>query len=764
MTRFFSVLAALVLVFSTACGHSAKYYLDKARGESAQGKVQDAEVNYRKAIQLDANNGEAYYQLGSLLLKERKSQDAYGALSRASDMLPDRDDVAAQLADLALASYKADPRHPRVLYDKVNQLSDRLLARNAESYDGVRLKAELAAVDMKFPEAEELYGHANRIKPLQPELVRGWAEVLFRDNRDSQGEEIATQLIARDKSYGPIYDLLFLHYEAAKRPAEAEKILQLRVSNNPADAAGALRLAAYYASASRETEMRAALQKMLDRPKDFPQARLEVGDFYARLRRWDDALALYRQGAQDDSKNKTSYLKKIVDALLAQGKAGQADAVVDQILKLHPDDESAKQVKASFLLATRKPENIDKAIAQMETLVKSNPEDADRHFNLGRALAAKGDLNGATIQFETAVAKRPRFIEPRLALIEISQARGDFKAMLRYSDQLLTLDPRLTRIRVARAVALMGTGRLLDARRELETLAGIAPGDGEIQFQLATLNLRERKFREAEAMFRKLIPDDGGDGRALSGLVQTLASQNHVDDAIAAIRQRLAKAPKSVPLQALLAKTAAETGRYDLAIDQYKQMLAVAPKSEQTTLALGMSYRLKGDFAAAAAYFQKAHELAPNDPEPIVRLAGALAFTGRQAEALGHYRTALKLRPEDPTLLNNTAYLIAETGGNLDEAANLAKKAMKLDARQPNYTDTLGWIYFHKHQDDSAAQVFRGLTERYPNNPTFHYHLGMTLLQEGDKRAANSEFKSALAKNPSTEMRGRIQTALAKAG
>lgn len=763
MSRFAVLALSLGLLICSACGHNAKYYLNKANTQVAKGKLPDAELNYRKAIQLDTENGEAYAQLGALLLKERKASDAWSTLSRAAELLPDRDDIAVQVADLSLNSYRADPRHPKALYDKANQLSDRLLARNAESFDGLRLKAGLATADMKYAEAEDLYSHANRVKPFQPELTLEWVGVLFRDNQAQQAESLAMQFIAESKSYGPIYDLLYAWYAGAKRPADAEKILQARVNNNPADAEGIFHLASFYASSSHETEMRAALQRMLGDRKDFPQAELGVGNFYASLRRWDDALTEYRQGARDDPKNKSTYQKRIVDALLAEGKGAQAEAIVDDILREHPDDESARAVKASFLIATRRPGDIDKAVTQLQDLVKKKPEDAERHFNLGRAMAAKGDLNGAVVQFQTAVGKQPRYIEPRVALIEISQARQDFKSTLRYADQLLALNPNLPRIRLARAAALMYTGQETESRREMETLARNYPKDPEIAFQMGMLDLHERRFSDAEAIFRKLTPEDGGDGRVLAALVQTLGAQNRVDDELAVIRQKIAKSPKSVVLHALLAKTAAETTHYDTAIEEYKQMLAAAPNSEQTALALGTTYRLKGDFADAVTYFEKAHELVPADPEPMLRIGGALALSGKEKEALDNYQRALKLKPEDPNLLNNTAYLIAETGGNLDEAAKMAQRALKLDSRQPNYTDTLGWIYLRRHLDEDAAQVFRGLTERYPNNPTFHYHLGMTLLQQGNKAGANSEFKSALARNPSDEIRARIQTALAKA-
>ncbi len=111
----------------------------------------------------------------------------------------------------------------------------------------------------------------------------------------------------------------------------------------------------------------------------------------------------------------------------------------------------------------------------------------------------------------------------------------------------------------------------------------------------------------------------------------------------------------------------------------------------------------------------------------------------------------MKLKPEDAAILSNTAYLTTEAGGNLDEALAEAQKAVRLDANQPHYADTLGWALPQEGVglDDSAVQVFRGLTERYPENPTFHYHFGMALLKHGDRSTANQEFKTALRGNSS---------------
>jgi len=53
-------------------------------------------------------------------------------LSRAADLLPNRDDIKIELANVCLAFYLTDPQKPRVLYDRLTKISQQLLAKNSE--------------------------------------------------------------------------------------------------------------------------------------------------------------------------------------------------------------------------------------------------------------------------------------------------------------------------------------------------------------------------------------------------------------------------------------------------------------------------------------------------------------------------------------------------------------------------------------------------------------------------------------------------------
>jgi tetratricopeptide (TPR) repeat protein len=762
-----SVLILLSLALA-ACLRSPEYYVKRGNQFAAQGKYNEAELNYRNAIQKNGNFGEAFYQLALTDLKEGKVIDAYRTLARAVQLLPKRDDVKVKMADLSLSIALSDRRRPKVPWDEAARLADELLAKDPKSFDGLRIKGHMAIAGQNFKDAEQFYYRALAIKPMNPEVTLGLAQVLFQDGQSKQAEDLAMALIAKNKTYGPIYDLLIQRRLAAKDLLGAEQILKTKRANNPTDAATALELARFYAATNREADMKAVLEQMLNDRKAFPQAPLLVGDFYAGLRRLDDAHKQYDVGVQANSANSNTaqrvvYLKRIADLALIQGKRDDANKAVDDILKVQSDDVSANIVKASLLIISRTPADIDKAIAILQPLAAKNGNNANLHYTLARALAAKGDLDAARPEFLAAIQKNPNFIEPRLALAEMAQLKGDYKTTLRYTEEILRLNPNLSRVRVLHAVSMIYGGNSVDGRRELAALQRALPQDRELQLQMGVLELHDRHFKEAEEYFRKLSANGSDDVRPLSGLTQALASEGQLDKAVALLQEETKKSPNNNQVRYLYAITAAMAGRYDTALEEFQRLVAASPQP-QLYLALGNVYRMKKDNSNALASFEKGLQLAPKDPTPLVAEADVLDGSGRTREALDKYRAALRLAPNNAMLLNNVAYLLADTGGSLDEALKDARRAVELDSKQPRYNDTLGWVYYKQNLNDTALQVFRGLTETNPDNPTFHYHFAMVLLKKGDKATAKSELQNALSKKPTDEVRHSVEAELSKLG
>src|ERR1700737_1366860 len=135
--RELPIILVFLLLSSVSCNRTSEYYQEQGDRYFQTGKYDDARIAYVKATQRASQSGEAYFRLGLTELKRGHAVDAYEALTRASDLLPRREDIAAEAANVILPTYMADPTRPKKLYEDLVKFSDRLLEANQTSYDGL---------------------------------------------------------------------------------------------------------------------------------------------------------------------------------------------------------------------------------------------------------------------------------------------------------------------------------------------------------------------------------------------------------------------------------------------------------------------------------------------------------------------------------------------------------------------------------------------------------------------------------------------------
>jgi tetratricopeptide (TPR) repeat protein len=755
-------VCAVIIAFGagTACIATKQTYLSRGNKFYEAGKYADASLNYQKAIQKDPRFGEAYYRLGLAAIKQNDGSKAYDALYRAVQLLPNRPEVAVELGDVILSGYLADPRRPQRLYDDLTQISRQLVSKNPNSFDGLRFQGDIALSDKQYERANALFAKGNAIRPMQPKLVGAWVECLFKDNQSPEAERLGRELIQSHPDYGPIYDLLYYQYMTSGRTSDAESLLKTKVGNNQTDKNAILQLAAFYSRIGKNAEVSGTLQKLVDSPRSFPEARADVGDFYAARGNWEEALRQFRVGLHDSPKDKILYEKKITNVLIAQGKTQEAVAKLSQILNDQPNDLSARGMRAVVLLNSGK--QLDTALKELQDLVRMLPADEILRFNLGRAYFKKGDLKSAHTEFLGAANRRKDYVAPRIALAALGQRADDYAETVRYSEEVLSIDPRERNGQRWLCEGLIGTGDYNRARSELNALLKDSPESTEFQLLLGRLDLVEKKFRDAEAVFRKLYRPSQSDLRPLEGLVDVYVAQNQLAPAVQLVNSELTRSPNSAALHALSAGLNARSGNLDLAIVQYQWVISSDPENVDAYIRQSILYDRKGERGKALARLQEARKLQPENPKVLAQLAFEESSLSQYKAALEDSRHQMLLKPDDPLIMNNLAFLLAESGANVDEALRLISVAAQKLPNDPSILDTLGWVYVKKNMNDSAVQVLSNLVKKYPNQPEFHYHLGVALLQNGDKTRGKAELQIGLSKQPQIELADKIKKAIAK--
>ncbi|MBT9393302.1 tetratricopeptide repeat protein [Hymenobacter sp. NST-14] len=91
-------------------------------------------------------------------------------------------------------------------------------------------------------------------------------------------------------------------------------------------------------------------------------------------------------------------------------------------------------------------------------------------------------------------------------------------------------------------------------------------------------------------------------------------------------------------------------------------------------------------------------------------------------------------------------YKIAETNllsGNLQDATNFARTAVKLDGQNPYYYLLLAQIYTSQKQYDEAAQLYNTLVQTVPNSGYYLFNLADLYMAQGKFEEALAAFEQA---------------------
>lgn len=727
-------------------------------------KFKEASIMYRRAIGKDAKNGEAYYRLGLTALKLGSLGDAASALRRAVDQQPNNADAATKLAEIYWLAYISQGMTSKQFVPEINELAETLLKRDPKSFDGLRLKGYLALADKDVPAALEKFEAANKVKPNDPQLSLVLAATLSEMKRPEEAEKIAKDTIAKNPKFGPMYDFLLGMYWQQHRVEDGEKLLQSKVANNPAAEGFRVQLAMFYYGLRRSDDMEKTLQGILADKKDFPTGHLTVGRFFGRNHDYDRARREFEAGMQSDPNNKSGYQTAMVELLAVQSKFQEAIVAVNEILKENPKDSVALELRSALAVNSGDQQMVSRAVLDLQSLVSQNPNNAVLQLQLGRALMAKNQPDEARTHLEEANRLRAHFTPAKLLLAQIFSQKGDHTRALQMADEAIKEQPRNIGAHLVRTSALLGIGDRAHAKEELQAILKAVPNSADAKYQLGYINFTEKNYKEALSIFGDMMQQNPGDFRGMVGMVETEVAQGDYKGAIQRIDAALVKDPARQDLRLALGNVLARSEQYDAAIQQFQLLVEKNPKSSDLETKLGETYRLKGDFNAAVDHFRKATTLAPNNIVPLLRVAQLLDGVGRRSEAKPIYEQVIRLEPDNVVALNNLAFIKAEEGTDLDQALAYAQRAKQKVPKDPNISDTLGWIYIKKNLSEDAVRVFQELVAQVPNNPTFRYHLAMALFQKGDRPSAKQECEAALRVSPSKDEQAKIKELMAKIG
>ncbi len=267
---------------------------------------------------------------------------------------------------------------------------------------------------------------------------------------------------------------------------------------------------------------------------------------------------------------KAQYLFEMTFCLYLLGAVVFAQSLVDEGRQLFNEKKYA-EAKAIF-----------------DRVVKSNPNEAQPNYFLGRITLHFGDYDQAQEYLEKAVQIDGGNIDYHLALAKV------------YSEK-------------ARRASFLAAARWAGKwKAELEKAFAIDPKNLDARSQLIYYYLN--------------APAIGGGDKDKG---QRLAEETIEFDPI---RGRL-----------LLAHAFKQSGKIELAVAEYEKVLKLDPKHRASYNNLGYIFLKKKNYDAAELNFKKYVEVAPDDPNAYDSLGDYYSERGKTDEAMAQYQQALEV-------------------------------------------------------------------------------------------------------------------------
>jgi len=802
------VMGALVFAgLLAACGqvsYTADEHIDRARQAHAEGDLRTAIIEIKNALQQDASRAEARRLLGLYNLEVGDVVAAESELTRALELGGDRDGIRLPLTRAWLLQGETD----RVLEE--TRLADSFT--EAQWPEALALRGTAFLYQGEVEQASTLFHETLQLEPNQADALMGLARIERFDGAVDAARSRLEQVLADNPQFDQAWELLGDIERQVNNLQEAEtaytqaleathqpfsprlKRTLTRIGLDDLDAASrdvqALeRNFAQHPGVSyvrgliafnqeRYGDARVDFEEALSREANYVPALFYLGITHIRLgnqRQAEQHLRRHLTRAPD-SLQATSYL---IGLLTQQGRFAEARHLLEEsVPRFNGQHAGLDAIRTRLAFAAG---DDQQGLVLLAGLVESRPDSADLQELLGTELIRQGDREQglAALRLAATMDNAPRPADHVVILSELEA--GNFGAALEAARKLRDKQPESAEPWNFIGAALMGLGRIDEAREAFEKGLEIEPDHASTAMNLGNLELRVGRRDAARDAFASIQHHHPGHPASVMRLVGLAMQQNDSISAIRWLEQAITHHPEATEPHLSLARIQLETGQGEAAAQILEQALAHHPDNPQMLFALAEIQERIGQHRSAADTLGKLAQLRPDAVEVQLRLARNLTATGDQSASRNALRRVLEIEPGHiPARIGLVRQL--SLAGEIEEARSFFEPLAEEETDRVDVMAQQAWFDFYDEQYERAAQGYREVLQREqrrhwvfegylaqlqaerfndamntlrnwlverPDDDEVRHRLGSELLRSGDEQAAIAVFEEQLSRRPS---------------
>ncbi len=538
--------------------------------------------------------------------------------------------------------------------------------------------------------------------------------------------------------------------------AEYEILCEMR----PDDLQIYRQLGELYLQLEDEKRAKSTYQRLIERDPGNAGIHLTLADIYASHEWTKDAISAYEK-ATSLAPNSLDYIQYLGEYYLRQDKRKKAVKIWNRMVA---GDKAV-------------PENYDRlarlfwihdfhtdAVAASRNAVALAPAEYRYRETLARRLMEDKKYAAALSEYAEASKLAPNefFVEHMNdQIIEVFRRQGVLAEQIEKVEATPKTFDREKRL----AKMHLKLGNITNAMESLSQAKAFKPDNVPVNRQLAALYAKQRRRKEAVAIYEHLAETDSGNTReyysdiarlqlnaknyhaAIRSATQVIAlsprnpeghqlvasierQQDNYGEAIRGLKQAVRLRADSVGLRAELAEVYELAGENQLAIEQYWRCWELSDDlNEKLSMVDEMTkaYENSGTSDALKEKLRGLNQAHPNDLAPAMSLAELYRKQGEFPGALSQLEKTLEHNPENPNLLSRLAGINHEFG-NSEEAIEYQRRLVKV---QPDsaHEQRLAEFLVEAGREREAIQAWRRLLHARNQTVEADIQLAYLLIQ-----------------------------------
>ena len=692
--------------------------------ERRERRLQPALDAYKKAVQLDPANIQAYAQLGAAYLAAGDFKSARSVSKTIEKIAPGHPEARyldalalflekkpSEALPLLLDNLKKEDKHvpstvlfgavqlelgsleqaERALGGVISQFpghdtarrfyvatlikmgdADRARAALKPLFDSgrvdgevLRLAGEASMLKGEYQEAEQYFNQASTLSPGSAIALSNLGRSELAQGNVNEAVELFGQAssLTGKPTQGDLY-LVATHLRA-RQFGQALQAAQKLEQKSPGSPIVQQMLAAAYDGLGDTTKARAHLFEALKLQPDYlPAARALVG-----IELKANNIAGARRHLESVLERNPKHTGALISLAEFDRQHGKPERYIDGLKKAQQSNPKSLDPVLLLVQHHLSVGAVSDALTLAQAAVRDHPDDARALELLGKAQLANGNAQNAKVSFERAIVKQPQAAHLYAFLGSTLLSLDDFKSAREAFTQSLKLDP-----------------------------ASIPAFNG-----LITLNMREKKEAEALSLARTFRQTYPNRVEPLELEADIQLARRDWEPAAQRYRQAMELKPSGV-LQVKLHRAVSRNGalaQHDKLLDQW---IAKHPGDTVVLQARADMKLSRRDLKGATQDYLTLLEHEPNHVQSLNNLAFLLMASDQKA-ALAYAERAAKLVPDNPRVLDTLGVLLSETGSTKRALATLAR----------------------------AVEIV-------PDYPLYRLHYAEALIKAGDKKAASSQL------------------------